>query len=158
PPLITGGNAGFLRYDANLAVVVVSDAGDQGGKPYSYYLNRLKNVKGYQRANMFTFSDIGPYLPAPPTGCDYDDYTDSASYAQMVADTNGVKAEICTTTWAANLQNLGKTAFGYRSTFYLSAEPDLTGGKMIDVKIDGNPAAGGSWNYDATSLSINFTD
>ncbi len=38
-------------------------------------------------------------------------------------DTNGVKAEICTSNWAGNLQNLGKTAPGYRTTFFLSADP-----------------------------------
>jgi len=137
PPNITGENAGFLRYDANLAIVVVSDAGDQGGKPYSYYLNRFRNIKGYQRANMFTFSDIGPYLGTPPSPCQYDDYTDSTTYGQMVTDTNGVKAEICSNNWAANLQNLGKTAFGYRTVFFLTAEPDLTGGKMIQVALNG---------------------
>ena len=61
PPVITNENAGFLRYDANLAVVVVSDAGDQSPASTSYYLNRLRNVKGYQRANMFTFNVIGPF-------------------------------------------------------------------------------------------------
>jgi hypothetical protein len=156
PPLITADNAGFLRYDANLAVVVVSDAGDQGGQPYSYYLNRLRNVKGYQRANMFTFNDIGPYLASPPSGCTYDDYTDSATYHQLVADTSGVQAEICTTNWATKLQDLGKTAFGFRTTFYLSAEPDLTGGRMLDVKIDGAPVPNGDFTYDAATQAVVF--
>jgi hypothetical protein len=156
PPLVTNQNGGFLRYDANLAIVVVSDAEDQSPNTYAYYLNRFRNIKGYQRQNMFTFSDIGPYLPAPPMGCQYDQSSNPVTYSQMVTDTNGVKAEICTTNWAANLQNLGKTAFGYRTTFYLSAEPDLTGGKVIDVKIDGNVSPSTAWTYDPTTLSINF--
>jgi hypothetical protein len=156
PPLVTNENAGFLRYDANLAIVVVSDAGDQSPNPYAYYLNRFRNIKGFQRQNMFTFSDIGPYLSAPPNGCQYDNTFDATTYAQIVADTNGVKAEICTSNWAANLQNLGKTAFGYRTSFYLSAEPDLTMGQMLSVQINGQPAPAGSWTYNATTLSIDF--
>ena len=59
---------GFLRYDANLAVVVVSDAGDQSGDPYSYFYNRYMNIKGFNRASMFTFNDIGPYQSSAPSG------------------------------------------------------------------------------------------
>jgi hypothetical protein len=156
PPLVTNENAGFLRYDANLAIVVVSDAQDQSPNTYAYYLNRFRNIKGYQRPTMFTFNDIGPYLSSPPSWCQYDADADAQTYAQMCADTSGIKAEICTMDWATSLQNLGKTAFGYRTTFYLTADPDLTGGKTIDVKIDGSPAPSGSWTYNATTLSIDF--
>jgi hypothetical protein len=156
PPLITGVNNGFLRYDANLAVVVISDAQDQSPNTYAYYLNRFRNIKGYQRQTMFTFNDIGPYLASPPSGCQYDSDANAQTYSQMVMDTNGIKAEICTTDWAANLQNLGKTAFGYRTSFFLSAQPDLTGGKTIDVKINGQAAPAGTWTFNNTTISIDF--
>ncbi len=156
PPLITNENAGFLRYDANLAVVVVTDAGDQSGQPYSYYMNRLRNVKGYQRANMFTFNVIGPFLASPPSGCTYDDYTDSASLHQAAVDTAGVEYEICAPNWATKLQDLGKTAFGFRTTFYLSAEPDFSMGRTLTVKIDGQVVPTTSYTYDPATLSVNF--
>ncbi|MBK7857585.1 MAG: choice-of-anchor D domain-containing protein [Archangiaceae bacterium] len=156
PPVIANENAGFLRYDANLAVVVVSDAGDQGGQPFSYYLNRLRNVKGYQRANMFTFNVIGPFMASPPMGCTYDDYTDSSTYHQMASQTSGVEYEICAPNWATKLQDLGKTAFGYRTTFFLSAQPDFTGGRTLDVKIDGATVPAGDFTYDAPTQAVVF--
>ena len=56
----------------------------------------------------------------------------------MVAQTNGVKEDICTPDWAKTLEQLGKTAFGFRTNFFLNLGPDLTGGKgPIEVKIDG---------------------
>lgn len=157
PPLVTNENAGFLRYDANLAIVVVSDAGDQSPSPYSYYLNRLRNIKGYQRANMFTFNVIGPFATSAPSGCTYDGGGDPARYSLMANDTSGVQYEICAPDWATKLQDLGKTAFGFRTTFYLSAEPDFTMGRTLTVKIDGAVVPTTDYTYDAATLSVNFT-
>ena len=163
PPKIANENAGFLRYDANLAIVTVSDAGDQSVQPFSYYYNRFLNIKGFNRASMFTFNSITPCAGSPgpncmPTGssCTYDGTNDSTTYQQMATQTNGVIAEICSTNWSANLQNLGKTAFGFRTTFYLTATPDLTGGKTLTVKIDGTQINSPDWNYDSTANAVVF--
>ncbi len=156
PPLITGENAGFLRYDANLAIVVVSDAGDQSPDPFSYYFNRFMNIKGFNRANMFTFNIVGPFEMDAPSGCTYDDTHDASSYLQMATQTNGVKEEICTPDWAAALQNLGKTAFGFRTTFFLTSVPDLNGGKTLDVKVNGVASPSTDWAYDAAANAVAF--
>jgi hypothetical protein len=156
PPLISNENAGFLRYDANLAVVVVSDAGDQSVQPYSYFYNRFLNIKGFNRASMFTFNDIGPTLAAAPNGCTYDDYTNAASYQMLANATNGVISEICTNNWSQKLQDLGKTAFGFRTVFYLTSAPDLSGGKTLTVKINGVAAGASDFTYDASINAIKF--
>ncbi len=165
PPRIANDNNGFLRTDANLAVVVISDAGDQSPQPLSYYENRLLNVKGFNRKSMFTFSNIGPYnrpfagqAPVAPNNCSYDEYSESARYETLVGSTGGVKAEICTTSWNATLQNLGKTAFGYRTQFYLSTSPDTSGGKTITVKVNGQPVASGAttWTFDTATNAVTF--
>lgn len=163
PPKITNENAGFLRYDAALAIVVVSDAGDQSPQPFSYYYNRFLNIKGFNRASMFSFNAITtcPGSPGPncmPAGssCTYDGTNDSTTYQQMAMQTNGVVAEICATNWATNLQQLGKTAFGFRTTFYLTASPDLSGGKTLTVQIDGNPVVQPDWGYDSAANAVVF--
>ncbi len=165
PPLIANENAGFLRADANLAVVVVSDAGDQSPQAVSYYQNRLINVKGFNRLSYFTFNNIGPYLPSEPMGCTYDGGGDVVRYRTIVDYTSGVRDEICTSNWAATLQGLGRTAFGYRTQFFLGNVPDTSGGKVITVTIDGNPVTVASSCpavvtapcYDSASNSIKFT-
>lgn len=156
PPLISNENAGLLRYDANLAVVVISDAGDQSPQPYSYYFNRLLNVKGFNRASMFTFNIIGPLATVAPGSCTYDGDQNPATYVQLATQTNGVVSEICVADWSQKLQDLGKTAFGFRTVFYLTSPPDLSGGKTLDVKISGVTAAPGDWSYDAASNAVKF--
>ena len=42
----------------------------------------------------------------------------------------GVSEEICASNWSQKLQNLGKTAFGFRTIFYLNNVPDLSAGSM----------------------------
>jgi hypothetical protein len=158
PPLITTDNAGFLRQDANLAVVVVTDAVDQSPNSTAYYLNRLLNVKGFNKANMFTFNVIGPFQSSAPGNCTYDGSSPDTRYAYLATQTSGVKAEICNSNWSSTLQNLGKTAFGYRSSFYLNGSPDPSRTTTIKVTLDGVdvPASAGAWAYDPTSNAILF--
>ena len=95
-------------------------------------------------------------MATPPSGCLYDDYTDSATYHQMTVDTQGVQYEICAPDWATKLQDLGKTAFGYRTTFFLSAEPDFTMGHTLEVKIDGVAVPAANYTYSAATQSVEF--
>ncbi len=155
-PRISNENAGFLRFDANLAIVVISDAGDQSVQPVTYYLDRLVNVKGFNRLSMFTFSAIGPYLPMAPAGCTYDGGGDPLRYSAVVTYTSGVQDEICSASWATTLQNLGRTAFGYRTQFYLNNTPDL-GARPLDVQINGVAVPASGWTYDAASNAVIFT-
>jgi hypothetical protein len=168
PPRIVNENAGFLRTDANLAIVVVSDAGDQSNQPVSYYENRLINVKGFNRLSMFTFSAIGPFLSSAPGSCTYDGGGDAQRYGSLVTRTGGVREEICTNNWATALQGLGRTAFGFRTMFFLANSPDLTGGNTLTVQINGMPVSGGgacmngqptmgAWCYDSAANAVRFT-
>lgn len=162
-PLVTTDNAGFIRTDAKLAVVCVTDAPDQSGQSATYYYNAMMNIKGYKSSNAFTFNAIAGFNPSPPATCNgYDSGPDDGKYTYMVSQTNGVKDEICTPNWSTTLQQLGKTAFGFRTTFFLNATPDLTGGKVIDVKIDGvsipsTDSRGATvWSYDSVTNAVNF--
>jgi hypothetical protein len=154
-PNIAGVNAGFVRQDANLAVVVVSDAEDQSNQPVSYYENLLINVKGFANLSKFTFSAIGPFLPSSPSGCIYDGFGAATRYTSLINRTGGVREEICNTNWAVALQGLGRTAFGFRTQFFLTNTPDQTQGG-INVLINGQPAPPSTYMYDAASNSIRF--
>jgi hypothetical protein len=135
-PVITNENAGFLRNDAVLAVVSVSDADDQSPQPVAFYLNQLINIKGVQQASKFTFNAVAPLLTSAPTGCSYDGSSGPRTGAAVTA-TSGVLEEICTVDWSKTLEKIGQSAFGYRTTFFLTSTPDLTAGKTVTVKIDG---------------------
>lgn len=180
PPVISNENAGLIRTDANLAVVIISDASDQSTEPVSYYQNLLVNVKGFQRLSYFTFSAITPRRSTTPSGCQYDDQgapgsstsQNSQRYDPIVQYTGGVADEICNTNWATALQNLGRTAFGYRTQFYLNNTPDLSAAQ-VTVKVNNinvasgctNAASGNnsctgqtctSWCFDSATNSVKF--
>mgnify|MGYP002349552423 CR=1 FL=1 len=155
-------NGGFLRNDAVLAVVCVTDARENSPQPAIFYLSQLMAIKGAQRANMFTYNVIGPFLPTSPSGCSYDGGNDDGKHAFMVQQTNGVKEEICSSNWSTALERVGKGAFGFRTNFYLTSPPDLSSPAGIVVKIDnmvvGQTDGEGTqvWHYDATTNSVNF--
>lgn len=159
-PLVTTVNAGFLRQEAVLAVVGVTDEPDQSPLPYAYYLDGFRNLKGPTRPHLFTFNAIAGFFTAPPPGCAAD--PDDGRLAAVATLTAGVKESICTADWAKSLQTLGKTAFGFRTHFALNAVPDLAGGKSITVQIDGAavPSVDSRgvtvWTYDPTSNAIDF--
>jgi hypothetical protein len=164
-PNITGHNANFLRDDAHLAVVVVSDAKDQDSVPLAFYQNFFLNIKGFRRQNMFTFSGIIPTLNSSPGGgCSYDESTDGQSMRtrELVQRTGGVYDEICTPDWSKTLEKLGQLTFGYRTRFFLSNTPDMTYTEPIDVQVDGQsyPAQGPfgdtRWTYNSTANAIDF--
>ncbi len=160
-PLSGTDNAGFVRPEANLAVLVISDEEEQSPQAPSYYLNSFLNIKGFKRANQFTFSAIAGFVQPVPTGCNYT-YDVNDRYRELVINSGGVRENICTPDWAATLQQLGKTAFGYRSVFFLNAVPDLSAGKVLAVAVDGNalPELTGAgvrnWTYDPVANALRF--
>ncbi|MDX2011501.1 MAG: hypothetical protein SFW67_14980, partial [Myxococcaceae bacterium] len=150
-------NAGFLRPDAVLAVVCVTDEAEQANQPMSFYINQLLNIKGVQRPNLFSYNVIGPFTALSP-GCSADDQ--GGRHAQLVAATNGLREEICTPNWATALENIGKGAFGFRTTFFLNGVPAM--GNQVEVAIDGQmlPPLDGRgarvWRYDSAINAVIF--
>lgn len=169
-PNITTCNTGFLRDEANLAVVLVSDAWDINDTvTTAFYTNALFNVKGYKRKNMFSYSAINPKDGS--TACDWDPSVDSSPWGssantrveQVVAATAGVTGDICTPDWAKTLEKLGQNAFGYRTRFFLSNTPDLQPPNVITVEIDGvnypevGPFGDQRWTYNSSETAIDFS-
>lgn len=154
PPLITAENAGFLRPAASLAVVVVSDANDQSPTPISFALSRLLGVKGADQSWLFSFNVVGPFTPPPlPVGCTIDSVPDDGRYKTLIDATHGASFDVCSTNWAAGLGQVGKTVFGLKSAFPLSSPPQ--GGTLPQVRINGVPVAG--WSWDAVTNTVVFS-
>lgn len=150
-------NAGFLRDDATLHVICVTDARDQAPLTPAAYANQLLNLKA---PGMFSYNVIGPFLPMAPMGCVYDDPNDGA-HDFMVTKTGGVKAEICSPDWPTALSDLiARNIFADQRVFTLASHPDLA--FPIEVAIDGtplpqlDPQMRPVWSYDPLSNSIIF--
>lgn len=165
-PYIDNQNANFLRADANLAVVAISDEPEQtesgGGLlglqrlPVSSYVNFLSGLKGGNLAKV-SFSGIvlprntglfsvcgGPFGGAP-------------RYHDAINRTGGVFGNLCQLNLDPFLQHVSLVAAGVGSTYVLSNTPLSTNPGDIVVEINGSPVAQDSVNgfsYDASTNTV----
>lgn len=158
-PLIFGHNAGFLRNDAVLSVIFVSDEQDYSSQTVPFYINFLLSIKGFRNTNLFTASAI---VGDSPGGCNGagGSADDGARYVEVANRTGGVFQSICTSDWSRSLEDLSTTAFGFKSRFFLDNQPVIS---TIVVELDGVPIPATSpegtvnWSYDYATNSVNFS-
>ncbi len=154
PPLSTGGNAGFMRNDAQLAIVCVTDDSDYSNQPVSFYQAALTNLKAGRPTDV-SLSAIAGYTQRCSAT-----QLENGRYAQMTAATGGVREEICTSNWAQSLSRIAQTTFGETGRFFLRATPDLAR-RPVEVRVDGVPVAATStngpvWRYDTAINAVTF--
>jgi hypothetical protein len=148
-PLANDGNANFLRQDAKLAVIVVTDEEDFSPQPVSFYETFLRGLKGGDASKVIFSAIAGPR--------DLNTCSKASSsgnrYIQLAEATGGVVESICTPNWAGSLEKLSESAFGLNRTFSLSEKPSDP--SRIVVKVDGVQVTSG-WTYDAGTNSVIF--
>lgn len=113
-------NYEFLRDDAFLSVIVLSDEDDfSGDVPIGHdpFVSWLENLKG--EPGKVSFSSI----VGPDGGCG--NAEEGSEYLSITRAIGGVEHSICDPSWANVLESLGMQAAGLRSEFALSALPDV---------------------------------
>jgi hypothetical protein len=158
-PLLSGHNAGFLREDAALAVIVVTDEDDSSpfsAADFSTWLLGLKSDP-----SRVSFSGItGP----DPLGCsewvgvDFITAVAGTKYNQAVTLTGGIQQSICSSTFDDALQYLSLTAVGMEYRFPLSQEPSNIGQMFVavdGVEVDYYDGTNG-WTYDPSDNHLVF--
>lgn len=137
----------FIRSDAYLAVVVLSDEDDQSEKTPKAYMDYLKSFKSSAgKVKLYSICDVnrvGPNSAGYTQGCDR--YTAAANQAA------GVVEDIYNDFYLT-LNNLGNSIINLLDSFALSQNPVVS---SIVVKVDGTVSNG--WTYDAGSRSIKFS-
>ncbi|MCB9646747.1 MAG: choice-of-anchor D domain-containing protein [Deltaproteobacteria bacterium] len=166
PPVLTGHNAGFLRPDALLSVIWVTDESEETstdvGAPtgdLDFYVSFLRSIKGFRHTELFTASAV---VGDAPSGCSGPGGAAVAGprYIEAANRTGGVFQSICTADWSQAVSDLSTTAFGFKARFFLSNPPVTS---TLTVEVDGvmvpaTSAAGTVlWSYDSTTNSVNFT-
>lgn len=149
-----GTNRTFLRKNAGLEVVILSDEEDGSAADINYYTNFFYSVKGLANKNLFHLHAIvGP----KPNGCQSSagDAVSGDRYLAVAANTGGVVASICDQNFASALQNIGTVAFGLAQQFFLTRTPEPN---TIEVKVNGVVCAADAknWEYDEASNSVTF--
>ncbi len=152
-PLTDGPNAGFLRRDADLEVVIVSDEEDQSAAPPAFYVDFVRSLKGFRADNVRVSVIVGADDDGVPDNCrSANGSADAGRRYGVVADaTGGAVGSICAADFGPYLEAVGSRAFGLRDTFQLSrqAEPD-----SVVVRVEGALVQG--WSYRPDSNTVAF--
>lgn len=139
-PLVDGANAGFLREDARLSVIVVSDEDDcsdfgamasgdnfdcyQDGAPLTAVadiVDMLRDAKGIDaHSSLLQLSGI----IGPPVASDCPSATPGDRYQQAIDEVGGLDANICEADYGGIMDSLGLVASGVQSVFNLAHVAD----------------------------------
>lgn len=167
--LLGGPNEGFLRRDAQLLVVFVSDEedcsdngilDDQGPDACYELLDRLPSVGGFVTALWRAKGDrrdhvqIGAIVGTEGSICP--EVYPGGRYIEAAELTGGLVGDICRNDFRGMLEQLGLSAIGIRSSFQLSdaAQPNTIEVRVDDETVPEDPVDG--WTYDPVTWFLHF--
>jgi hypothetical protein len=126
-------NAGFLREDANLAILFVSDEEDSSPMSVDGYLRAFADVKGDEAYRDHRVMNVSAVI-----GADVPEFEGQAScesehgaatygerYVDAVSQTQGLMDSICAEDFSPIVDQLGLTLSGLEAEFVLSHVPNL---------------------------------
>ncbi len=151
-----GFNGGFLRQDASLEIIILSDEEDQSRAQPDFYVDFFRSIKGFRNDSLLNISVIIGANTSNNRPADCTAGNDGADggyrYGEVADATGGTIGSICAADYGPFLQNVGNRAFGLQREFFLSrvAEP-----ATVVVRVDGTPRSTG-WTYDANTNSVIF--
>ena len=171
-PMRNGANAGFLRDNAILAIIIVSDEEDQS-KPYGSteptkaeaddaswqaanltpvadYVNFFLSLKNNNQAMVNLSAIIGDVPGGCPTSA-----SPGTRYAEAATMLHGVQGSICADNFGPILDQIGATVTGLATAYPLQFTPDPS---TITVTVDGTviPMGPTGWTYNAATNTISF--
>jgi hypothetical protein len=122
---------GFLREDAFLFIVWVSDEEDHSFGDVRYYWRTFEQAKGIGNDKTVIGAAI---VGDVPDGCESDNghASPGVRYHDLVTSMGGLAGSICAPSFADTLTEMGIAAAGLRRKFALSQAPDL---KSLEVLI-----------------------
>lgn len=167
-------SAGFVRDDAHLAIVVVSDEPDHSERdfedsddfiswgPFSAWLDDFKGEDQLRMSDLSAITGIGPDGFDDPEGCgnttgggEYGPQEGAqrgSGYLEAASATGGTYVSICSEDWSDMLAHVGLIASGMMDAFPLTWVPVP---ETIEVEVGSLHSH--SWEYREHDNSIAFT-
>ncbi len=147
-------NSSFVRSDAKLAVIVLSDEEDQGAsQSVQYYVDLFQQIKGAKNTALFAWHSI---VGDSPGGCSGSMGTADAGkrYIEASTRTNGIFKSICSPDWGKIAADIGLDAFAAKAQYFLTRTADPS---KLRVTVNGaGRSPGVDYDYDSQSNSIVF--
>ncbi|EAU65178.1 conserved hypothetical protein [Stigmatella aurantiaca DW4/3-1] len=160
-PNLSGANAGFLRPNAALAVIVVTDEDDGSYGDPAYYARFLRSLKGPGNENLSSLSIIGGTTPdgcfPPGEEVYFGGRADPAfRYSAVATRTGGIVGSICDASFESTLVKIASALNSLRRAFPLSLKPVPA---TLHVLVNGTPVPRdlvNGWQYRADTQSVAF--
>ncbi|MFT3841713.1 MAG: choice-of-anchor D domain-containing protein [Myxococcaceae bacterium] len=140
PPLSTGYNVALRRPNASFAVIELSDGAGTFDNTFVPFLKSVSSTTSYSAAKPFGTCGV----------------LDPAADAAYVAQTGGIKVDLCQPGWGLKLSGAIQPSLQLPKTMKLVSVPDLSTGGVISVTVDGVAVSQQVWTYDATTNSVTF--
>jgi len=143
-----GDNSGFLREDAYLSVIFVTDEDDASPLSMSTYVKEYRALKANRRDALHASALVVTELE----NCDPDVQDDSsmgARYIGAAEASGGIVRDICSEDFETIIADLSLNTSRLRDTFYLAEPPDT---ETLVVTVDETevPCDDGTWTYTLT--------
>lgn len=144
----SGRNYGFMRDDAELIVVIVSDEEDSSPQTTNWYVNRFADLKPPNSGVGVTVHSV----IVTPQGCLAGFGTPGQRYLQVSDALNGAVVSICASDFGAELERVARRTFGLKDRFYPTLPPDPS---TLSVKVRGVACTEG-WTFNAATGAVVF--
>ena len=138
------GNLGFLRKDARLSIVYVSDENDYSPRPVQEYIDHIKGLKPGRQELLSVAAVVNTGLCATSSSV-------GERYMAVADAFVGPKESICRPDWGALLQNIATNAVAGAAFVALSAVP-VSG--SLRAFLDGAELDSSMWSYDPSSNTV----
>jgi hypothetical protein len=146
----SGRNYGFLREDAELAIIIVSDEEDSSPQTVNWYVNRFADLKRPGSGVGVTVHSV----IVPPAGCLGGFGTPGLRYVQTSEALNGAVISLCAPDFSVEFEKVARRTFGLKDRFYLTLPP-VPG--SIEVKVRGAVCEQG-WSYNLATGAVVFAE
>ncbi len=159
-PLLSADNAGFMRTDSTLSVIVLSDENDYSSQSASKFTSWFESLR--TNPDKTTFN---AFVGDRGMGCsggdiwagDFIEAMGGDKYIDVADNTGGFFASICSDDFAAPVVNMARASAGMKSTFALTETPSDV--SRLEVVVDGKDCPSDAiegYTYDAIDNSITF--
>lgn len=145
-PLSGTSNAGFLRREASLLLLYVSDEDDGSAGAVSSY-------QSFFEAEKPSPSDVrvDAIVTTPGSNCG----PAADRYLQLVTASSGRVVDICASDWSFALTELSREGFGLIRSFAL-AGGGAPSAAELQVSVDGNLVSASAYDYDEATRVLTF--
>jgi len=152
----SGYNRGFLREDAALAMIVISDEEDYSNVSVAEFVSWATAIKSHEDLTSFSSIVWTNQCGSGPGG-----ETIGTKYITATTQIGGILWPICDTSWNTVLTELGMQAAGLKREFFLSTVPVESTISVVVNGVEGTEYVfylGTDFEYDRTRNSITFLD